>query len=77
MTGLALVQAYRDSGAEQFQWKQPPYEYEYDLLPFDILCGTDQVRKAMESGASLADLVGSWEDEIERFRRLRSPFLLY
>ena len=58
-------------------FKQPPYEYEYELLPFDILCGTDQIRKTMESGRSLMELADSWVSEVERFRHLREPFLLY
>ncbi len=77
LTGMLLIEAYRESGPELFQWKMPPYEYEYDLLPFDILCGTDQVRKTMESGESLAELAAGWISEIERFRQLREPFLLY
>jgi uncharacterized protein YbbC (DUF1343 family) len=77
LTGILLVQAYRGTGAELFQWKRPPYEYEYELLPFDILCGTDQVRKTMESGESLTELAESWKAAVERFSRLRTPFLLY
>jgi uncharacterized protein YbbC (DUF1343 family) len=29
----------------QFQWKQPPYEYEYTKLPIDILLGNGTYRK--------------------------------
>jgi uncharacterized protein YbbC (DUF1343 family) len=77
LTGILLIEAYRERGQELFQWKQPPYEYEYELLPFDILCGTDQIRKTMESGRSLMELADSWVSEVERFRHLREPFLLY
>ena len=77
LTGMLVVQAYREFGAELFQWKRPPYEYEYKLLPFDILCGTDQVRKAIESGGALTELAEGWTAEVERFSRRRAPFLLY
>jgi hypothetical protein len=28
-----------------FAWKQPPYEYEYEKLPIDILLGSGTFRK--------------------------------
>ena len=43
-----LFHAYPD----QFQWKPPPYEYEYDKLPIDILLGNGWYRKKMIEGSS-------------------------
>lgn len=31
-------------------WKQPPYEYEYELMPIDILWGSSLLREAIEAG---------------------------
>ncbi len=76
-TGLALLIAYRDMGGEQFQWKDPPYEYEYERLPFDILCGTDEVRKQIEAEASLEDIEHSWKDRLQKFGEVRQKYLLY
>jgi len=33
---------------EMFQWKAPPYEYEFEKIPFDIITGDPLIRKAME-----------------------------
>ena len=62
---------------EDFRWKDPPYEYEYDRNPFDLIAGTDKVRKAIESGMSLKGIEQSWEPALAEFSRLRAQFLLY
>ena len=42
-----------------------------------LLAGTDRLQEALESGRSPQDIVLSWEDEVEAFRALRMPYLLY
>jgi len=76
-TGLALVSLYRRFGAERFRWKAPPYEYEYKLLPFDILCGTDQVRLLIESGEAIEEMEAAWKQELLDFCDIRKKYLLY
>ena len=46
---------YRLMGAH-FEWKEPPYEYNYELLPIDIINGTDKLRKWVEGNGSLKEL---------------------
>ena len=76
-TGLALIQAYFQLGADRFRWKNPPYEYEYEKLPFDILVGTDQIRPLLEQGTTLPQLESSWEDGLKRFQAKREKYLIY
>ena len=38
-TGLEVLRMVRDMYPEHFAWKQPPYEYEHEKLPIEILCG--------------------------------------
>jgi uncharacterized protein YbbC (DUF1343 family) len=38
-TGLEIIRTIRDMYPEDFAWKQPPYEYEHEKLPVEILCG--------------------------------------
>jgi len=76
-TGIALLITYREMGGALFQWKEPPYEYEYERLPFDILCGTDKVRKQIEAEASLEEIEHSWQDKLQEFREIRQKYLLY
>ena len=38
-TALEILRVVRDAYPRDFAWKQPPYEYEHDKLPIEILCG--------------------------------------
>ncbi len=77
LVGLALLMAYREFGRGQFRWKEPPYEYEHDKLPIDILFGTDKIRKEIERGESLDQIEAGWQKELEAFRQKREKYLLY
>ena len=44
---------------------------------FDRDWGTNEVRLALESGASVDAIVGSWESGLSNFRAIRSKYLLY
>jgi len=37
--GLEIIRTVRDMYPDDFAWKQPPYEYEHEKLPIEILCG--------------------------------------
>jgi len=39
ITGLQIIKRIREIYHERFQWKQPPYEYEWKRLPIEILIG--------------------------------------
>ncbi|MBV9240421.1 MAG: DUF1343 domain-containing protein [Acidobacteria bacterium] len=77
ITGIAMVKSAREMYPDQFQWRQSAYEYVFDKNPFDVVCGTDKVRKALEAGDTIEDLEASWSDGVVRFRDARSRYLLY
>jgi uncharacterized protein YbbC (DUF1343 family) len=74
---LLLIAHARNQNPSRFAWRDPPYEYEYLKRPIDILCGTDQVRRAIDGGASPRRLVPGWRAELDAFKRRRRRFLLY
>ena len=76
-TGLGLLLAYRSLDSDRFEWRAPPYEYEFEKLPFDILCGTDSIRLQIEAGCDLESIESSWKADLDRFKRIRSGYLLY
>ena len=76
-TGVALMDMFRRFDPERFAWRPPPYEYEHHKLPIDILAGSDLLRRDIESGRPLGDIVESWHADEEGFRRLRETSLLY
>ncbi|MFN2577225.1 MAG: exo-beta-N-acetylmuramidase NamZ domain-containing protein [Pyrinomonadaceae bacterium] len=77
LTGIAIVKTAFEMYRKDFRWKDPPYEYEYDRNPFDLIAGTDKVRKAIQEGDSLEAIERSWEQPLEAFNRTRAGFLLY
>jgi uncharacterized protein YbbC (DUF1343 family) len=77
LAGIAVVKTAFDLCGDQFQWKSPPYEYEYDKNPFDVIAGTSKVREAIERGDSLDSIKESWDAPLAEFSKLRGDFLLY
>jgi len=77
IVGVAMVKTAFDLYPEQFRWKEPPYEYVYDRNPFDVIAGTDQVRKQIETGASIETISTSWLEAVANFKTLRSQSLMY
>jgi uncharacterized protein YbbC (DUF1343 family) len=76
-TGVALLEAFLRAGPDQFAWRDPPYEYEHDKLPIDILAGSSQLREQLEAGLSAAEIADSWKAPQAAFERIRQRFLLY
>lgn len=76
-TTLKIFETILKNWSDKFSWKQPPYEYEYKILPIDILFGSDEPRKALESGEKAEDLRKSWISEETEFRKRRQDFLMY
>jgi len=75
--GIAMIKTAYDLYTEHFEWKKDPYEYVFDQNPFDVVSGTDTIRKAIESGASLKEIEDSWSDGLNEFAEARKPYLLY
>lgn len=60
---------------DDFDWI-PPYQ-EGDHPPFDKLTGSDTTRNLLDSGATIADIMQSWHDDVQQFETLRQPYLIY
>jgi uncharacterized protein YbbC (DUF1343 family) len=76
-TSLTILQALRTLYPEDFQWKDPPYEYEITRRPIDLLIGDLDLRQAMEAGGPMRDLEASWQNELNNFMVLRKNYLRY
>lgn len=44
---------------------------------FELLVGTDSVRKMIMEGKSADEIKATWKDDVERFKVQRKPYLLY
>ena len=77
VVGVAMVKTAYDLYPGKFEWKRDAYEYEFGKNPFDVVAGTDKIRKAIEAGASLAEIKEAWTERLNEFKEIRESFFLY
>jgi len=76
-TTLAVLSAIRRLYPGQFAWRQPPYEYEHERLPIDLLTGDAAIREWIDGGRPVAELEAVWQGDLARFRQDSREFWLY
>lgn len=76
-TALALLQACMRLYPGEFALKQPPYEYEFEHCPLDLILGDSTLRHALAAGEELLALEESWQAELAEFAALRREYFLY
>jgi uncharacterized protein YbbC (DUF1343 family) len=76
-SAVAVLAEIRAQDPSRFEWRQPPYEYEKDKMPFDILAGSSELRQQIEGGVPPRVIRDSWQDGHHTFARTREPYLLY
>ncbi|MBS0012589.1 MAG: DUF1343 domain-containing protein [Desulfobacterales bacterium] len=76
-TSLALVGAVRKLFGNEFAWKMPPYEYEWEKLPFDLITGDTKIRSQLEAGVDAAEMARNWQAQTEAYQQQIRPYLLY
>jgi uncharacterized protein YbbC (DUF1343 family) len=77
-TAVEIIDAIiSTSGPGAVRFNDPPYEYEYNLMPFDILSGDDLLRKVLSEGKPVSLEIARWREEIESFRKEFSKISLY
>lgn len=77
IVGIAMVKTAREIYPNHFQWRQNEYEYEFGKNAFDVVCGTDKIRKALESGRSLREIEDSAVPGLDAFKTMRRKYLIY
>ena len=74
---IALLAAILEIHRDEFEWKDPPYEYEYERLPIDLILGDIALRRALEEGSDILGERKKWELELQDYSEWRKPYLLY
>jgi uncharacterized protein YbbC (DUF1343 family) len=75
--GVALLAAFRGADPARFCWRDPPYEYEAEKLPIDILAGSSELREQIDRGMPVAEIADSWKPGVKEFEQTRQRYLLY
>lgn len=76
-TTLRILEAIIRTHKEFFSFVPPPYEYEYEKMPVDLILGTDRIRKALEQGEDLQAIFSGFRKDEEEFSKLAKNFWLY
>jgi uncharacterized protein YbbC (DUF1343 family) len=79
-TTLRLLAAIRRLWPQELAWRPPPYEYETERMPIDILSGSSRLREWIDGGAAddrlPAELIGD-NAAADWRRQVRPASLLY
>jgi uncharacterized protein YbbC (DUF1343 family) len=75
--GVSLIREFYATAPDLFAWRDPPYEYEYEKMPVDILAGSPALRSQVEQQVPLEEIEASWRAGVEQFEDARRPYLLY
>jgi uncharacterized protein YbbC (DUF1343 family) len=68
-TAVAMIAAARRLYPDAFGWRADNW--------IDRLSGSDRLRRMVDAGAGVEEIVGAWRPELARFRQQREPYLLY
>lgn len=77
LTTLKLLRAVIASHGDCFEWKSPPYEYEFEKQPFDLITGSPEIRQCLEKGEDLDKMAAAWQDDLEKFNKIKQLYHLY
>ena len=74
---VAVMRECARLGPDQFKWRDPPYEYEHDKMPIDILAGSPALREQIEQQMPIEEIAASWRPGVKEFEETRKQYLLY
>ena len=77
LTSLKLLQAIIACHPQQFDWKPPPYEYEFERLPIDLILGDNHIRRQIENLESIEKIQASWQEALDSFKAASRDYHLY
>ncbi len=66
--GIQIVNTIYQMYPEQFEWR---------IAHFDRLCGSTKIREAITAQSSLNDLRANWQENLNKFLKIRQKYLLY
>ncbi len=76
-TTLELLRVLLKLYPSDFKWNPPPYEYEYEKRPIDLIIGNQHIREGLESNHPLAELRSRWQPGLDAYTRQSRVFRLY
>jgi uncharacterized protein YbbC (DUF1343 family) len=76
-TTLRLLQAVLACHGDLFEWKAPPYEYEYERMPIDLILGDGEVRRRIERQDDVGKMERRWAEDLDAYADVSREVILY
>ncbi|MBU8849656.1 MAG: DUF1343 domain-containing protein [Desulfobacterales bacterium] len=76
-SSLILMQLIIKHHKNKFDFKEPPYEYEFEKMPIDLILGSKKLRKKLTRLEDLTLLSDQWQKELESFKSISGKYHLY
>jgi uncharacterized protein YbbC (DUF1343 family) len=76
-TAVSIMRAVKDLYPDDFAWRQPPYEYETEKIPIDMLWGSDHLRLAIDGNGTPDEIMTPVRADLAEFDEVAEPYLLY
>ncbi len=77
VSSLKLMQLMLKYHGNEFKFKEPPYEYEFNRLPMDLILGSKNFRKRLEGQEDLNLLADQWASELKTFKSISGNYHIY
>jgi uncharacterized protein YbbC (DUF1343 family) len=74
LTALQMIISHHP---DAFAFKQPPYEYEYERLPMDLILGDQNIRKRLLALEDIKTLESFWQRGLSAFTAIARTYYLY
>ncbi len=76
-TSLKLLAAMIYHHGDRFEWQSPPYEYEFETRPIDLIIGDRRIRREIQSGENIEAILARCQPDIDAFLHCSRPFRRY
>ncbi|MFH1032979.1 MAG: DUF1343 domain-containing protein [Pseudomonadota bacterium] len=73
----ALLSAINRVHPGLWDFRPPPYEYEHDRRPLDLLLGDSRAAHHMQHGDFTSDMYDEWSPGLDKWLQRMVPYLLY
>ncbi len=74
---VTLLSTIRALWPDELRWRPPPYEYETDRMPIDILSGSSALRETIDAGGGKEELSACTKLDATAWWKEVGPHLLY
>ncbi len=76
-TAVTILRIVRQLAPDDFTWRLPPYEYEEDRMPIDIIWGSEELRIDTDAGVPPDEIMKQAAVDVRDFEELIASCLLY